>query len=177
MAKENAEAPAPLPGKNPKKGGKKGLLIGVVLAVVLLAGGGGAAYWKWGMAHAADPAAEGKAAAEGHGAAKAGEELGMVPFEPFLVNLADEGGQSYLRATLSLLVASEETAKALEAKPVTRTQIRSAVLEVLSTHTASQVATPEGKVELKRAIKERVEKLGLEIEVRDVLFSDFVVQY
>lgn len=177
MAKEKADAAAPLPGQKPKGGKKKGLIIVIVLFVVLAAGGGGAAYWKWGMAPAADPAAEGAEGADGHGGTTAGEELGMVPFEPFLVNLADEGGQSYLRATLSLLVASEETAKALEAKPVTRTQIRSAVLEVLSTHTASQVATPEGKVELKRAIKTRIESLGLEIEVRDVLFSDFVVQY
>jgi flagellar FliL protein len=171
--------PAPLPGAAPakKKGGSKKLIIIVVLLLVV-AGGGGAAYWKFFMHK---PAEEGAAAGDGKDAkakAKAPEtEAGLVPFEPFLVNLADEGGQAYLRATLNLLVASEEIAKELEAKAVVKTQIRSAVLEVLSTQSASQVSTPEGKAELKKAIKERIESLGLEVEVRDVLFSDFVVQY
>lgn len=177
MSKEQAEAPAPLPGAKAPKG-KKGLIIGIALAVLAAAGGGGAAYWKFGMAAAsaeADPhapeAAKPKAGAHGP------EDPGLLAFEPFLVNLADEGGQSYLRVTLSLLVASEEKAKTLEAKPVTLTRLRSAILEALSTCTAAQVATAEGKAELKRVITERVAALDPEIEVHDVLFSDFVVQY
>jgi flagellar FliL protein len=171
---------APLPGKNgaPKKGGGLKKLIIIIVLVLLAAGGGGAAYWKFFMHKPAEDAAAAGAGKDAHGKAKEPEgEPGLVPFEPFLVNLADEGGQAYLRATLSLLVPSEEVAKELEAKPVLRTQIRSAVLEVLSTQSASHVSTPEGKTELKKAIKERIESLGLEVEVRDVLFSDFVVQY
>lgn len=170
MATDKSEAPAPLPGKNSRS--KKGLVIGIVAAVVLLAGGGGAAYWKWGMASAQE--GESAETAESHAS---DVEPGMVAFEPFLVNLADEGGQSYLRVTLSLLVASDEEAKLLETKPVTRTQIRSSVIEVLSVHSAGQLSTPEGKTALKRAIADRVKSLNLHIEVRDVLFSDFVVQY
>jgi flagellar FliL protein len=105
------------------------------------------------------------------------EDPGLLAFEPFLVNLADEGGQSYLRVTLSLLLASDEEAKALQAKPVTLTRLRSAILEALSTCSAAQVATAEGKTELKRVITERVAALDPEIGVHDVLFSDFVVQY
>jgi flagellar protein FliL len=171
---------APLPGKNgaPKKGGGSKKLIIIIAVLLVVAGGGGAAYWKFFMNKPAEDAAAAGQAKDAHGAAKEAEgEPGMVPFEPFLVNLADEGGQAYLRATLTLLVPSEEVAKELEAKPVLRTQIRSAVLEVLSTQSASQVSTPEGKTELKKAIKERIESLGLKVEVRDVLFSDFVVQY
>lgn len=178
MPKEPAEKPAaPLPeAKKPR--GKKGLIIGIVVVLLLAAGGGGAAYWKFGMA-AASAAAEGDEsdAAASTPDAKAPEDPGLVAFEPFLVNLTDDGAQSYLRVTLSLLVASEEKAKALEAKPVTLTRLRSALLEVLSTCTAAQVATAEGKTELKRAIKERVATLDPGIEVHDVLFSDFVVQY
>ena len=176
MSKEQAEAPAQLPGAKAPRG-KKGLIIGIAV-VVLAAAGGGAAYWKFGMAAAS-------AATDAHapeaGQPKAGahgpEAPGRLGFEPFLVNLADEGGQSYLRVTLSLLVASEEKAKGLEAKPVTLTRLRSAILEALSTCTAAQVATAEGKAELKRVITERVAALDPEIEVHDVLFSDFVVQY
>ncbi len=172
---------APLPGKNDKpakKGGGSKKLIIIIVALLVVAGGGGAAYWKFFMHKPAEDAAGAGAAKDSHAKAKEPEgEPGMVPFEPFLVNLADESGQAYLRTTLSLLVENEEVAKALEAKPVVRTQIRSAVLEVLATQSAEHVSTPEGKTELKKAIKERIESLGLELEVRDVLFSDFVVQY
>ncbi len=170
MAKETPETPAPLPGKN--KSSKKGLIIGLAVAMVAAAAGGGAAYWKWGMAAAS------AAAPAAHAAPVPAvvEEPGMVPFEPFLVNLADEGGQSYLRVTLNLLVASEEEAKTLEGKPVVRTMMRSAVLEVLSTQTAAQLVTPEGKAELKKAIAAKIDSLKLHVRVHDVLFSDFVVQ-
>jgi flagellar FliL protein len=174
MAKEDAKASAePLPGttaKGKKKG--KGLLIGIVVGILALAGAGGAAYWKFGPS--AQAAAE--AGAEG-GAAKAPEaEPGMVAFEPFLVNLADEGGQAYLRVTLSLLVASEEQAKELETRLVVRTRFRSSILEVLSTRTSDQLVTPEGKSDLKKAIAERVASLKEPVDVHDVLFTDFVVQ-
>jgi flagellar FliL protein len=171
MSKEAPETAAPLPGKNPS--GKKGLIVGIAVALVAAAGGGGAAYWKWGMA-AASAAAHGAPAA--HAAPAEVTDPGMVPFEPFLVNLADEGGQAFLRVTLNVLVASEEDAKALEGKPVVRTRMRSAVLEVLSTQTAARLVTPEGKAELKAAIAAKIDSLKLQVRVHDVLFSDFVVQ-
>ncbi|MDO8834974.1 MAG: flagellar basal body-associated FliL family protein [Vicinamibacterales bacterium] len=178
MSKDQVEGSSPLPGARAPKG-KKGLIIGILVALLAAAGGGGAAYWKFGMAAASAaeeshaPAAATKSKASAHGP----EDPGLLAFEPFLVNLADDGGQSYLRVTLSLLVASEAAAKALEAQPVTLTRLRSAILEALSTQTAAQVATAEGKTELKRVITERVAALDPEIEVHDVLFSDFVVQY
>jgi flagellar protein FliL len=183
MAKDSAEASAPLPGGAPaKKKGKMGLIIGIVVGLLVLGGGGAAAYWKFVLsAHAADDAettpAKGDAKKKSSKKGEMPEDPGMLAFEPFLVNLADEGGQTYLRATLNLLVDSEEAAKALEAKPVVLTRLRSAILEVLSTHTAEHLSTPEGKAELKKAIIEKIETLELEVEVHDVLFSDFVVQY
>ena len=53
---------------------------------------------------------------------------------------------------------------------------RSAILELLTTQTASTVVTLEGKAALRTAIAERVGHSG-ELEVIDVLFSDFVVQF
>jgi flagellar FliL protein len=192
MSKGGDAPAAPLPGgQAPGKSKKKTFLI-IGLVVILAAAGGGAAYWKFGMVaasaeesaddsggkHAGDAKPKAKAKAKKDAAEhEVPEDPGMVPFEPFLVNLADEGGQSYLRVTLSLLVGSEEEAKALEAKPVTLTRLRSALLEVLATQTAEQVSTAEGKVALKHAITEKVDSLELDIEVHDVLFSDFVVQY
>ena len=191
MSKGGDAPAAPLPGGQPAGKSKKTTFLIIGLVVLLAAGGGGAAYWKFGMAAASAEAAasHGDDEAASHGAnakkakAKAStkdnvpEDPGMVAFEPFLVNLADEGGQSYLRVTLSLLIGSEEEAKALEARPVTLTRLRSALLEVLATQTAERVSTADGKTALKQAITEKVDSLELDIEVHDVLFSDFVVQY
>jgi flagellar FliL protein len=191
MAKDTAETPAsaPLPGEKTggKKKGKSGLLIILLVALFALAGGGGAAYWFLGRGAAAgseDVASKGD---EGNSHDKSAKdkkkskgpeaEPGMLAFEPFLVNLADEGGQSYLRVALSLLVGSEAEAKALEGKPVVKTRLRSAILEVLSTQTSALVSTAEGKAGLKKAIVEKIQTLELDTEVSDVLFSDFVVQY
>lgn len=171
MSQTKAAAPAGGQKPGPTKKGK-GLLLVIVAVVVVAAGGGGAAYWKFGMAkgtsaHGAEPA---------EGAAPA-VEPSLSKFDPFIVNLADGGGQAYLRVSLSLLVASEAEAKHLAEKEVTRTRIRSAILEVLSTQTADQLVTPDGKTELKRVITERIASLKEPVDVRDVLFTDFVVQY
>ena len=192
MSKDaKADGPAQLPGGNPSGGGKKGMVLGIVVGLLVAAGGGGAAYWKFVMV----PKAAAPAGAATHAAAdepadeeeqpkkkkkKRGsipEDAGMVAFEPFLVNLADEGAQSYLRVTLSLLLDTEEEAKALEGKPVILTRRRSALLEVLATQKAAHLSTAEGKTALKTLIKERIDELDLGMEVYDVLFSDFVVQY
>jgi len=176
------EVPAALPGGKPPgakpKQGKKKVFLGFLVFLLVAAGGGGAAYWKFFMSAAPAEASAGTdtnstvPAKDAHGMP---EDPGLVAFEPFLVNLADEGSQSYLRVTLSLLVASEEEAKTLEARPVTLTRIRSTLLEVLATQTAAVISTADGKTELKQTIKNKTLELG--IEVYDVLFSDFVVQY
>jgi len=90
---------APLPGKNgapkPKKGGGSKKLIIIIVVLLVVAGAGGAAYWKFFMNKPAEDAAAAGKGTDAHGKAKEAEgEPGMVPFEPFLVNLADEGGQA-----------------------------------------------------------------------------------
>ena len=169
------------PDKNavpkPKKKGKLGLILGIVIGVMVLAGGGAAAYWKLRPAPPA-PVADG-AAGEGHGAAEAAEThpAGVVSFEPFLVNLAGGSGQTYLRVTLKLLVTSEEDAKLLQESEVAKARMRSAILEVLATQSADALVTVEGKNQLKKALVQQVSALKQKTEVRDVLFSDFVVQF
>jgi flagellar FliL protein len=182
-----AAAPKPDPGPEDKarrngdgkgKGKGKGkILIIAVLAVIVLGGGGAAAYWMWAGSRAAAGA---DATAEPDSEATkpvTKENLGLVELPGFLVNLADPGGQAYLRVTLNLLVADEEQATMFAEKPAMKSLLRSSILEVLAQQTGGVLVTPEGKGALKRAIIERINALGLKVEVEDVLFSDFVVQY
>jgi flagellar FliL protein len=155
----------------PKKKAKSLLILGAVIGVLVLAGGGAAAYWK--LRPAAPVGAAAGAAAE----ATETHPAGVVSFEPFLVNLAGGGGQTYLRVTLKLLVGSEEDAKLLQENEVAKAKMRSAILEVLATQSADALITAEGKAQLKKSVIEQVSALKQKTEVRDVLFSDFVVQF
>jgi flagellar FliL protein len=162
-----------------KKGGSSKMMI-VVAAVLILGGGGGFFYWKKTQAAAIE---EGEDAGE-HAPAKSTkkskhkevEATGVVPMEAFLVNLADSNASRFLRVTLKLVVENEAEAKEIEESPVKQARARSAILEILATQESAKLVTPEGKDELKKAIAEATTKV-LGLEVHDVLFTDFVVQF
>jgi flagellar FliL protein len=147
---------------------KKFLFIGVGAVVLLLAGGG---YWFKGRA----------AAAPKEGAAEVAEESGeraLLALEPFVVNLADEGGTHFLRTNIQLIIdAKEEEAAALQEKKVEIMPLRSAILELLSQQKAGALVTPEGKEALKDAIKKRAAEVFKKHAVKEVLFAEFVVQF
>ena len=159
-----SETPAPAAAA-PAKGGKKKLIVIAAAVVVLGGGGAGAAYYFKSTpaedAHAEPPASE----------------RGLISFEPFIVNLADPGGTRFLKASVQLIVKDAEIAKEVEETPVMLMQARSTILDVLSQQTAEHLVSPEGKAEVRTAIKERVAANVHELEVLDVLFSDFVVQF
>jgi flagellar FliL protein len=156
-----------VPGPAPvKKGGLvKGLLV---IAVVLMVAGGGAAWWLMGAGSATASAEESEPTLESRG---------VFGFEPFLVNLADQGGNRFLKATIQIVVESPEAAKHIEETPVVVSHLRSAILELLTQQSAPALVTPEGKTALKDAIKARTNPLLADQKVLDVLFSEFVVQF
>ena len=166
MATDTAAAPAAAPA--PKKS-RKGLLIVLTLVVILLLGGGGGAYWFMFRG------AGGAEAAEVEPPAPA--PTGVIPLEPFVVNLADPAGSRFLRVTLSLVVADEAIAHEVEEDEVVVLRVRSAILELLAQKQAGELVTPEGKAELKKSIAEGVKHAAHELEVADVLFSEFIVQF
>jgi flagellar protein FliL len=166
MSNETAPAPAAAPA--PKKS-RKGLLIVLTLVVILLLGGGGGAYWFMFRGTGEAEAAEAEPAAPA--------PTGVIPLEPFVVNLADPAGSRFLRVTLSLVVADEAIAHEFEEDEVVVLRVRSAILELLAQKEASELVTPEGKTLLKKSIAEGVAHAAHELEVADVLFSEFIVQF
>ncbi len=172
MSDDAAETP-----RAPKKGGAlKWVLIAVVL---LLVGGGGGAYWFFVMRPQAVEAAGADGTAPAPEEKKKKPEGGAaLKFDPFVVNLADPGGTRYLRVGLSLVITGDEAAaKELETGKVKLLRIRSAVLELLSEQVADRVVTAEGKQALKQAIEEQARAVLAPMEVTDVLFTEFVVQF
>jgi flagellar FliL protein len=183
------------------KGGKSMMLI-IIVAVLLLGGGGGGYFWYAKRAAAAAMAAaeeeeadkaDAKDTAGEHGERaakkkkkkkKGAEEDRLMSFEPFVVNLADQGSARFLRTNVQLVVSGgkKEAGGEGEGKKgpsVEQMRARSAILEILSAQTSDKLTTPEGKEELKKRIIERMTDIleKSEIDVEDVLFSDFVIQF
>jgi len=167
---DKAEGAAPEAPAKPKS--KLPLMAGA--AVLVLAGAGGAGYWWWSHRAPVDPkAAEAAAKEEEH----APDDAGIVGFEPFVANLADEGGTRFLRANLKLVIAGAEKAKEVDENAVQKAKLQSTILETLTIHTAEQLVTPEGKAALKKEILEKSAHAVRAVKVTDVLFTEFVVQF
>jgi flagellar FliL protein len=149
------------------KGKSKSKLMMIIAAVAVLGGGAGA--YAFFFNKPAEEHAEEEKEPE--------EPRGLVAFDPFVVNLADPGGQRFLRVTVQLVVGSAEQAKEIEETKVMLMQARSAMLDLLTQQTADGLVTPEGKAALRDAIKQHVTEALHEVEIVDVLFSDFVVQF
>jgi flagellar FliL protein len=162
---EDTKAP---PAK--KKSRLKLLLLVVVSLLLLASGGAGAYFWM------------SRQSAEAAPAVKHEEPKGKaVALPTFTVNLADKEGSRYLRTTLALIVADEDKAEELTepehaSSSVELMRARSEILELLSTRTAAEITSAEGKDALKQAIAERASK-AFGSKVTDVLFSEFVVQF
>ncbi|MDD5389908.1 MAG: flagellar basal body-associated FliL family protein [Gallionellaceae bacterium] len=173
------EAAAPAEGEAPKKKSKLLIIIIAVLAVVLIGGGAGAYLLL------SKPSAEKKAKA-GHGDEEASaddEEDGdheeghpvYEKLETFTVNLADQ--ESYLQTEVQLMVAD---AKVQEKLKMHMPEVRDALIRLLSSKTAEELAQPEGKDKLAQEVQKAVnDVLGVKKKskgVKKVLFAAFIIQ-
>ena len=179
-----------------KKKGKGKLLVILVAVLVLALGGGAAAYFFMGgkdatkksakkgeKADKGDHGDEGEHAEEGEEHEEDGHEPAVVALPTFTVNLADKDATRYLRTTVSLVIKDAEKAASLSGggehkaagEPVRIAMARSAILELLTTKTAEELMSAEGKTALKKEIAERASK-AFRFKVNDVLLAEFVVQ-
>jgi len=101
----------------------------------------------------------------------------VLHLESFTVNLADSEQNAFLRVGIDLGLSQElpDTKGAEKASPLTP-RIRDTLLMVLSTWPSNALLAQDGKTKLKqellRALQERVPELG----VKEVYFTDFLVQ-
>jgi flagellar FliL protein len=157
------------PETAPKK--KRRKLLWLAPLVLLLAGVPAGAYF-W-MHRAAVNAGEGGGGKE---PAKP-DHSGVMPIEPFTVNLADKDTPRFLRITMSLVIDNKDEIEELRKDALKQARLRSSLLELLTQQLADHLTSPDGKTELKHAIAERATDALKPLKVTDVLFSDFVVQF
>lgn len=173
---DKTDKKAPAPDKEPKKkGGKLKLIILLAVAVAVLAAGGFAA-WKF-LLQAA-PSGDGSAnqtnqteggVARDEVAAKAQ----LVTMDSFVVNLSDPMGRRYLKVTMEVEVADAAAAAELTAA---MPKVKDTLLLLLSSKAFADISSLDSKIELKNQIVDRLNLIIGRGKVRNVYFTEFVVQ-
>jgi flagellar FliL protein len=147
-------------GKAEKKSGKARLVI-IIVAVLLLGGAGGAAAWYYGQLQSSP----------------APKIPVFLSLETFTVNLEPENSDQHLQTNLTLKVGDNEAVNKIK---LHMPEVRNRVLLLLSSKTASQIATVEGKkklaTELLTEISQPFGEGGGGQAVESVLFTSFVIQ-
>lgn len=170
--KEGAEGAA---AEAKPKGSKKLIIIIVAVVLVLVLGGVGAF-----LALSHKKPAEGEEGAEGAAAEEeeGGKEEGLaelpgavLPLEVFIVNLQVKG--SFLKSNIQLEFADPEPPLGIDNDVP---KIRDKIIRIVSSKSAQELLSPDGKEQLRNEIKEGVnEVLGSE-DVVQVYFTEFIIQ-
>jgi flagellar FliL protein len=149
----------------PKSSKKKMVVIALISVVVLALAGGGAWYFTQGKS---DPA---------HAEKKKAEKPEFVVLDNFTVNLQPEAGEQYLQVAMTLQVSNLEQVELIKTNMA---RVRNRVLLILSAKKASELISVEGKGQLAKEIIASVNQPFIEKdkpqEVRDVLFTSFIIQ-
>jgi len=157
------------------------ILMGLVLVLVLGMGGGMFMIWSK-LSAMSSKAVVPETGTEAVPDKAKPEEIGaVVSVDTFIVNLADPGGNRYLRVTMDLELvgkpadksggktAGDELAKRMP-------QIRDAILMILSTKRYVDISTPEGKTALREEILNAANGLLASSQISRIYFKEFVIQ-
>lgn len=139
----------------------KKLMIMIAGGIVLLGGGGGAAYY---LTQSDDPTAVVE------------EPAGLLELEQFLTNVHDPSGERYARLTVKLAIVPRPRADEIKADSLVMARMRDGVLTLITGKTFEELSDPAGKEIFRAEIQQRLNSLVEDGRIREVLFSDFVVQ-
>jgi flagellar FliL protein len=181
-------------GEGHKKAKSKVALLAIIGAVVLaLIGGGGflAASMmgkkkdkeaqeskepsKEGAKEEAAPPKEeakgGEKGAEGEGKHPGGGTF--VSLDPIIVNLSGDEGKRFMKVTMQLEMATTGAVGEVQNK---MPQIKDSVITLISSKSAEDLLTPDGKFKLKEQLITRVNATLTNGTVKNVFFVEFIIQ-
>jgi len=154
------------------KGGKKKLIL-ILIFLILVAAGGGAAY-KFLVLDKKKAETKEKQAEKIIEEIKATENVGvMFDLGTFVVNLADPDIERFLKVSVVLELKDQKVqAEAQKRLP----EIKDAITTLLLTKKSSEIRTPEGIEFLKEEIAKRVNAILPLGGVKNVYFTEFIIQ-
>jgi flagellar FliL protein len=150
------------------------LVVLIALMVVLIVGMGGGLFMMWNKLSTLNVQAGtgGNAAA-----ATLPDANGMIGpiynLDTFIVNLADEEGNRYLRVTMDLELGNKMLSEELD---VRLPQVRDTVLMILPTKRFEDIRTTEGKAALRDELLASLNGFLTQGKVINIYFKEFVIQ-
>lgn len=162
--------------EQPKKGGKLKWII-ILLVLVAVLGAGGFFAYQYFFASPKEGEAQTNAteatAPQNAATANATAPGQLVKLDTLVVNLADPLGRRYLKVSMEVEIVDAQAVTELNAA---MSKVKDALLLLLSSKTFADVATMDKKLELKLQVVERLNQILGKSRVRDVYFTEFVVQ-
>lgn len=151
---------------------RKNSKLGLILSVVLIAGAAAGGAWIL--------ARRGATAEAAHPSVSTDPPRYVLHLESFTVNLADLNENHFLRATIDLGIDQPPEAKEKEMEKYITTlpipRMRDSIVSVLTTYRANVLLTPEGKSQLKKDLLQVLTRNVPELGVREIYFTEFLVQ-
>ena len=142
--------------------------VAVGCAFALALGGIGAAAWRLGVGRIEPPPRSAPAAV-----VPGAKDGALEALDPFIVNLSDEDGHRYLKATVQVefhdAIVPPEFRRRLP-------QARDMLLTLFSSKSFADVRTPQGKAVLREEIVNRLNTVLDEDAVKAVYLTEFIVQ-
>ncbi len=97
----------------------------------------------------------------------------MYSLDSFVVNLAEEGSNRYLRVTMGFELDNEILKTEIEQR---LPQIRNAMLMILPSKKVAELNTVDGKIALRDNIMQEINEFLTTGEVTNIYFTEFVIQ-
>ncbi len=149
-------------GREENKGKNKIFFFMPMLVLILLAGGGGAYFFLL------------KKDEKKEAGIPLNSEVGIwIDLGTFTVNLADTQAEVYAKVSITIEVSNERVRAEVQKRiPI----IKDAIIDILSSKTSTILKSSEGREALRLEIIRRINTILLEGGVRNVYFTDFIVQ-
>ena len=148
------------------------ILIGVLMIFML--GMGGGLFLMWNKLSAINMQTNANAGVPPGQAGAIEQPLGTIyALDTFIVNLADKGGNRYLRVTMDLELGIPELESELEKR---LPQVRDSILMILPSKRFEDISSVEGKIALRDQILETLNGFLTQGKITNIYFKEFVVQ-
>jgi flagellar FliL protein len=148
------------------------LLIGVMMLLMLGLGGG--LFMMWNQLSALNAQSVADAGEQPDEVASLEQPLGPIfSLDTFIVNLADKGGNRYLRVTMDLELDNPELEDELNKR---LPQVRDSLLMILPTKRFEDISTVQGKTALRDEMLEALNGYLAQGKITNIYFKEFVVQ-
>ena len=93
--------------------------------------------------------------------------------KPFVVNLITQNGRRYLKTSITLELSNPKLQQEVEQKS---SAIKDIIIDTLSSKSIEEVITTKSKEKIKNEILEKINAILADGEIKNVFFTEFIVQ-